>query len=36
MVDVGGKSETFRVARAGGTIHMQPATLALIRDGSTQ
>ena len=36
MVDVGGKSETFRVARAGGTIRIQPATLALIRDGSAQ
>ena len=36
MVDVGGKSETLRVARAGGTIRIQPATLALIRDGSAQ
>jgi cyclic pyranopterin phosphate synthase len=36
MVDVGGKPETLRVARAGGTIHMQPETLALIRDGSAQ
>jgi cyclic pyranopterin phosphate synthase len=36
MVDVGGKSETLRVARAGGTIRVQPATLALIRDGSAK
>lgn len=34
MVDVGGKPETERVARAGGRIRMQPATLALIRDGT--
>ena len=33
MVDVGCKSETLRVARAGGQIRMQPATLALIRAG---
>lgn len=33
MVDVGSKSETLRVARAGGQIRMQPATLALIRAG---
>ena len=30
MVDVGGKPETRRVARAAGTIRMQPATLAAI------
>lgn len=36
MVDVGSKAETARVARAGGSIFMQPATLALIRDGSAQ
>ena len=34
MVDVGGKAETVRVARAAGSILMQPATLALIRGGS--
>ena len=34
MVDVGGKAETVRVARAAGSILMQPATLALIRSGS--
>ncbi|MCB4361208.1 cyclic pyranopterin monophosphate synthase MoaC [Quatrionicoccus australiensis] len=36
MVDVGSKAETARVARAGGSIFMQPATLALIRDGSAK
>ena len=36
MVDVGAKAETERVARAAGSIHMQPATLALIRDGSAK
>jgi len=34
MVDVGGKAETVRVARAAGSIFMQPATLAIIRSGS--
>ncbi|MBL8432933.1 MAG: cyclic pyranopterin monophosphate synthase MoaC [Dechloromonas sp.] len=34
MVDVGGKAETVRAARAAGSIFMQPATLALIRSGS--
>ncbi len=34
MVDVGGKTETVRVARAAGSIFVQPATLALIRSGS--
>jgi len=34
MVDVGGKSETARRARATGRITMQPATLARIRAGS--
>ncbi|NUZ04457.1 cyclic pyranopterin monophosphate synthase MoaC [Piscinibacter koreensis] len=34
MVDVSGKEETHRVARATGTIRMQPATLELIRSGS--
>jgi cyclic pyranopterin monophosphate synthase len=33
MVDVSTKAETHRVARAGGSIHMQAATLALIRQG---
>lgn len=33
MVDVGAKDETHRVARAAGTIRMQPATLALIAEG---
>src|ERR1700760_2580208 len=34
MVDVGGKAETRRVARATGSIRMQPATLAAIAEGS--
>jgi cyclic pyranopterin phosphate synthase len=34
MVDVGNKPETERIARAGGSIRMQPETLALIREGS--
>ncbi len=36
MVDVGAKSETERVARATGSIRMQSATLALIRDGAAK
>jgi len=36
MVDVGDKAVTRRVARAGGRIVMQPATLALIRSGSAK
>ncbi len=36
MVDVGAKNETARVARASGSIYMQPETLALIRDGSAK
>lgn len=36
MVDVGAKAETHRVARAEGTIRMQPATLALIASGSAK
>ena len=36
MVDVGAKAETERVARAAGSVHMQPATLALIRDGAAK
>ena len=34
MVDVGAKAETRRVARATGSIRMQPATLAAIAAGS--
>ncbi len=33
MVDVAAKQETHRVARARGSIRMQPATLALIASG---
>ncbi len=33
MVDVGGKDSTHRAAIAEGRIHMQPATLSLIRSG---
>lgn len=36
MVDVGTKAETARVARAAGSIFMQPETLALIRSGSAK
>ncbi len=36
MVDVSGKQETHRVARASGTIRMLPATLALIESGSAR
>ena len=36
MVDVGGKDETHRVARAGGRITMQRATLAMIAAGSAK
>jgi cyclic pyranopterin phosphate synthase len=36
MVDVAGKAVTHRVARAGGRIVMEPATLALIRSGSAK
>ncbi|HLA33432.1 MAG TPA: cyclic pyranopterin monophosphate synthase MoaC [Rhodocyclaceae bacterium] len=36
MVDVGAKSETARVARAGGWIEMAPATLALIVGGNAK
>ncbi len=36
MVDVGGKTETHRVARAGGTIRMLSATFALIQSGSSK
>lgn len=34
MVDVGSKHETARLARAAGSIYMQPETLVLIRAGS--
>jgi cyclic pyranopterin phosphate synthase len=33
MVDVGGKDETHRIARAGGSIAMKRATLAMIAAG---
>lgn len=33
MVDVGDKEATHRIAVAGGTIRMEPATLALVREG---
>ena len=33
MVDVAAKPDTFRIARAGGSITMLPATLALIEGG---
>ncbi|MBI4756985.1 MAG: cyclic pyranopterin monophosphate synthase MoaC [Betaproteobacteria bacterium] len=36
MVDVGAKSETARIARAAGSIFMQPGTLALIRSGDAR
>ncbi len=36
MVDVGAKAETARLARADGSIFMQPETLALIRNGSAK
>jgi cyclic pyranopterin phosphate synthase len=36
MVDVSAKKETHRVARAGGVIRMQAATLALIAAGGTK
>jgi cyclic pyranopterin phosphate synthase len=36
MVDVGGKSETRRLARASGRIVMRAATLRLIIDGSAK
>lgn len=36
MVDVGAKAATERVARATGTVLMQPATLDLIRAGSAK
>jgi len=36
MVDVSGKAETHRIARAAGSIRMQPATLALIASGQAK
>ncbi len=36
MVDVGAKQESARIARAAGSILMQPDTLALIREGSAK
>jgi cyclic pyranopterin phosphate synthase len=36
MVDVGAKAETRRVAVASGRILMQPATFAVIREGSAK
>jgi cyclic pyranopterin phosphate synthase len=36
MVDVAAKAETHRVARAGGSIRMQAATLALIAAGDAK
>jgi len=36
MVDVAAKAETHRIARASGTIRMQPATLALIQSGGAK
>lgn len=36
MVDVAGKAETHRVARASGTIRMLPATFELIASGQAK
>jgi cyclic pyranopterin phosphate synthase len=36
MVDVGAKNETARVARAVGSIRMQPETFALVRAGDAK
>jgi cyclic pyranopterin monophosphate synthase len=36
MVDVSAKGETHRIARASGTIRMQPATLALLQRGGAK
>ncbi len=36
MVDVGSKNESARLARATGSIFMQPSTLELICSGSTK
>ena len=36
MVDVGEKAESHRVARAVGTIFMQPATFEMVQQGSAK
>ena len=36
MVDVSGKAETERLARAGCTVLMQPDTLRMVRQGSAE
>jgi len=36
MVDVAGKQETHRIARAIGTIYMRPETLVLIESGDAK
>jgi cyclic pyranopterin phosphate synthase len=36
MVDIGGKPDTQRIARAAGRIVMQPATLTTIRQGDAK
>lgn len=36
MVDVGDKGETRRIARASGSIRMEPATLKLIAEGNAK
>lgn len=36
MVDVGDKAETRRIARAAGSIRMQPETLRLIKQGDAK
>ena len=36
MVDVGGKAETRRIARAAGYISMRPETLAMVEAGDTR
>ena len=36
MVDVGGKSETLRIAVAEGSVLMTPETLTLIREGNSR
>jgi cyclic pyranopterin phosphate synthase len=36
MVDVGAKNETHRIARASGSIHMEPATLQMILAGDSK
>lgn len=36
MIDVGGKSETHRIARATGVIRMAPATFELVKSGTAK